>query len=306
MPESVRIAKVARAMESVRGTMTDYVAAAVEKSNGGREYTATQEMPRITDGCDANGMSEFEGKTVLVTGGGSGIGLATARRLVGAGASVVLAGRSSDRLEAAVKDLDAGDKVLAVPTDVARTGDLDGLIAQVQQRFGRLNGVFANAGVALSARTADVTEADFDQVVGANFKGTFFTVQKALPLLDEGGSIVLNASWLVHRGVGLASVYAASKAAVLNLARTFAPDLAERGIRVNTVTPGHVTTDMFDAVTGGNEQVQEFFRSQVALGRLGHAEDIADAVVFLLSPRASYITGQELVVDGGLVGSVPS
>ncbi|MEV4249561.1 glucose 1-dehydrogenase [Streptosporangium canum] len=251
-------------------------------------------------------MSEFEGKTVLVTGGGSGIGLATARRLVGAGASVVLAGRSSDRLEAAVKDLDAGDKVLAVPTDVARTGDLDGLIAQVQQRFGRLNGVFANAGVALSARTADVTEADFDQVVGANFKGTFFTVQKALPLLDEGGSIVLNASWLVHRGVGLASVYAASKAAVLNLARTFAPDLAERGIRVNTVTPGHVTTDMFDAVTGGNEQVQEFFRSQVALGRLGHAEDIADAVVFLLSPRASYITGQELVVDGGLVGSVPS
>jgi NAD(P)-dependent dehydrogenase (short-subunit alcohol dehydrogenase family) len=115
---------------------------------------------------------------------------------------------------------------------------------------------------------------------------------------------VVNSSWLVHRGVGLASVYAASKAAVLNLARTLAPDLAEHGIRVNTVTPGHVETEMFDGVTGGNDQVREYFRSQVALGRLGQPEDIADAVVFLLSPRASYITGQELVVDGGLCTSV--
>jgi NAD(P)-dependent dehydrogenase (short-subunit alcohol dehydrogenase family) len=249
-------------------------------------------------------MAEFDGKTVLITGGGSGIGLATAQRLVDAGANVVLAGRSTDRLDKAVADLDAGDRVLTVATDVSSTADLDTLVAAVKDRFGTLNGVFANAGTASSARSADVVEADFDQVVGTNFKGVYFTVQKALPLLENGASVVVNSSWLVHRGVGLASVYAASKAAVLNLARTLAPDLAERGIRVNTVTPGHVETEMFDGVTGGNDQVREYFRSQVALGRLGQPEDIADAVVFLLSPRASYITGQELVVDGGLCTSV--
>lgn len=250
-------------------------------------------------------MTEFAGKTVLITGGGSGIGLATAQQLVDAGANVVLAGRSPERLEKAVRDLAAEDRVLAVPTDVSRTADLDALVGQVRQRFGRLDGVFANAGIASSARSADVTEADFDQVTGTNFKGAYFTVQKALPLFDDGGSVVLNSSWLVHRGVGLASVYAASKAAVLNLARTLAPDLAERGIRVNTITPGHVATEMFDGVTGGNDQVREFFRSQVALGRLGEPADIAEAVVFLLSPRASYVTGQEFVIDGGLVSSVP-
>ncbi|WP_436491848.1 SDR family NAD(P)-dependent oxidoreductase [Actinokineospora sp. HUAS TT18] len=250
-------------------------------------------------------MSEFDGKSVLITGGGSGIGLATARRLVDAGARVAIAGRDGDRLEAAAKELDAGERVIAVQADVARVGELDGLIGEIQSKFGSLDGVFANAGVGLNARTADITEADFDSVVGTNFKGAFFTVQKALPILNDGASIVFNASWLVHRGMGMGSLYAASKAAVLNLARTLAPDLAERGIRVNTVTPGHIKTEMFDAVTG-NDQVREFFRGQVAIGRLGDPSDIADAVLYLLSARSSYITGQELVVDGGLVGSVPS
>ncbi|MFC7613513.1 SDR family NAD(P)-dependent oxidoreductase [Actinokineospora soli] len=249
-------------------------------------------------------MSEFDGKTVLITGGGSGIGLATARRLVGAGAQVVLAGRSAERLASAAKELDAGDRVLTVPTDVSSTADLDALATAVQDRFGGLTGVFANAGIGLSGRTADITEDAFDSVVAANFKGVFFTVQKALPLLAEGSSIVLNSSWLVHRGMGLGSVYAATKAAVLNLAQTLAPDLADRGIRVNTVTPGHIHTEMFEGVTGGNEQVIEYFRGQVALGRIGKPEDIADAVAFLLSARSAYITGQELVVDGGLTGSV--
>ncbi len=262
-------------------------------------------MHRTLGECDPDRMSEFEGKSVLITGGGSGIGLATARRLLDAGARVAIAGRDAERLEAAAKELDGGDSVLTVAADVSNTADLDRLIAAVKDGFGTIDGVFANAGVGLNARTADITEADFDQVVDTNFKGAFFTVQKALPILADGGSIVFNASWLVHRGMGMGSVYAASKAAVLNLARTLAPDLADRGIRVNTVTPGHIKTEMFDAVTG-NDQIREFFRGQVAIGRLGDPTDIADAVLFLLSPRSSYITGQEIVVDGGMVGSVPS
>jgi NAD(P)-dependent dehydrogenase (short-subunit alcohol dehydrogenase family) len=250
-------------------------------------------------------MTEFEGKTVLVTGGGSGIGLATARRLVEAGAQVVLAGRSAERLAKAERDLGSEDRVLAVPTDVSCLADIDALYSRVRQRFGRLDGIFANAGIGLNARTAEVSEADFDRVLGANFKGVYFIVQKGLPLFDDGGSVVLNASWLVHRGMGAASVYAATKAAVLSLSRTLAPDLAGQRIRVNTITPGHIVTEMFQAVTG-NDQVREYFRGQVALGRLGAPDDIADAVLFLLSPRASYITGQELIVDGGLVSSFPS
>ncbi|MET8161242.1 glucose 1-dehydrogenase [Sphaerisporangium sp. NPDC005289] len=249
-------------------------------------------------------MAEFTGKTVLITGGGSGMGLATAQRLLDAGADVVLAGRSEDRLESAVKDLDAGDRVLAVPADVSRTADLDRLAARIGERFGGLDGVFANAGVAGFSRSADVTEEDFDGLVGVNFKGVYFTIQKSLPLLRDGGSIVINGSWLTHRGLAFTSVYAATKAAVINLARTLAPDLGVRGIRVNAVSPGYIVTEMFEAISTTPE-AQEECRSHVALGRLGSAADVADAAVFLLSSRASYITGQEIVVDGGLTTSVP-
>jgi NAD(P)-dependent dehydrogenase (short-subunit alcohol dehydrogenase family) len=248
-------------------------------------------------------MAEFDGRTVLITGGGTGIGLGTARRLVGSGARVVLAGRDGDRLDRAVTELGAGDRALAVPTDVSSTADLDRLAERIQERFGSLHGIFANAGVGVAAPAEAITEADFDRVIGTNFKGVFFTVQKALPLLADGASVVLNASWTVHRGMPTGTLYAASKAAVSNLARTFAPELASRGIRVNTITPGHIVTEMFEAITG-NEQVREFFRGQVPLGRLGQPDDIADVVLFLLSPRSSYITGQEIVVDGGLISSV--
>ncbi len=249
-------------------------------------------------------MTEFEGKTVLITGGGSGMGLATAQRLVDAGARVVLAGRSEERLATAAKGLDADDRVLAVPADVSQTGDLDRLASEIEQRFGGLDGVFANAGVASFGLSAFVTEEDFDGIVGINLKGVYFTIQKSLPLLRDGSAVVINGSWLAHKGLAFTSVYAATKAAVINLTRTLAPDLGARGIRVNAVSPGYIVTDMFTAISS-TEEAQEQCRSQVALGRLGSAEDVADAAFFLLSSRSSYITGQELVVDGGLTTSVP-
>jgi NAD(P)-dependent dehydrogenase (short-subunit alcohol dehydrogenase family) len=249
-------------------------------------------------------MSEFEGKAVLITGGSSGIGLATAQRLLDVGARVVITGRSRERLDDAVKELDAGDRVLDVAADVASTADLDRLLAEVQQRFGQLDGVFANAGIALFGRGGDAAESDFDQVMGTNLKGVFFTVQKALALLADGGSIVLSASWLVHRGMAFTPLYSASKAAVLSLARTLAADLAPRGIRINSVSPGYIKTPMFDGISS-TEEMREAARSQVALGRLGRPEDVADAVLFLLSQKASYITGHDLLVDGGLIHSIP-
>lgn len=249
-------------------------------------------------------MAEFEGRTILVTGGGSGIGLATARRLVEAGARVVIAGRTADRLRAAAESLGAPDRVLAVPTDVAHGRDVTRLMAAVEHRFGQLHGVFANAGIARFNLGSAVTDDEFDDLMGTNVRGVFHTVQKAMPLLAEGASVVVNGSWLAHRGLATTPVYAAGKAAVVNFARSLAADLGGRRIRINAVSPGYIVTDMFldIAVT---EESREAARSQVALGRLGRPEDVADVVVFLLSDRSSYVTGQELLVDGGLITSVP-
>jgi NAD(P)-dependent dehydrogenase (short-subunit alcohol dehydrogenase family) len=261
-------------------------------------------MQREGGGCEAGDMPEFDGKTVLITGGGSGIGLATARRLVDARANVVLAGRRVETIDAAAKELDpTGDRVLPVGTDVSRVDELDELISRIRVRFGRLDGVFANAGTAFSSRSDSVTEADFDRVVSVNFKGAFFTIQKAVPLFDTGGSVVVNGTCLAHRGNGFASVYAATKAAVTNLTRSLAADLAEKGIRVNAVSPGFVPTDLLDSVVP--TEAHDAIRAQIPLGRLGRPEDVADVVTFLMSPRAAYITGQDLGVDGGLVSSDP-
>ncbi|MGK8491499.1 glucose 1-dehydrogenase [Nocardia asiatica] len=246
--------------------------------------------------------SRFDGQVALVTGGSSGMGLATARRLLTEGARVVVTGRDKTRLDAAVAELNGDDRVVAIPGDAGRVADLDALVAAIRDRHGRLDVVFANAGVASFRPHAEITEDEFDRVVDTNFKGVFFTIQKALPLLSEHAAIVINASWTLHRGLPGGTLYAATKAAVHNLARTLAAELGPRGIRVNSVSPGYIETPMFHDNVSPDAHAAVL--AEVASRRLGTAEDVADAVAFLASAEASYINGQDLVIDGGLVAAI--
>ena len=246
-------------------------------------------------------MGKLDGKVAVVTGGNSGIGLATARRFAAEGAKVVITGRRQAELDRAVAEV--GHGAIGVQGDVARLADLDRLFARVKEAHGRVDVLFANAGVANFAPIGTITEEHFDQIFDINVKGLLFTVQKALPLFVDGGSIILNASIVSVKGMGAFSVYSATKAAVRSFARTWTVDLKDRRIRVNALSPGPIDTPGVDALVGSPEQAAQFkagMITQVPLGRIGDADEIAKVAVFLASDDSSYVTGIELSVDGGM------
>ena len=246
-------------------------------------------------------MKRLEGKVALVTGGNSGIGLATAKRLQDEGARVAISGRSKKTLDEAVRAI--GNGVVAVQADVAKLSEVDRLYAEVSQKLGKIDVLFVNAGVAKFAPLAETTESTYDEQFDVNIKGAYFTIQKALPLLNDGASIILNTSVADSSGTVGASAYSATKAALRSLARTAAAELVGRGIRVNAVAPGPILTPIFGRTGLSQEAVDEFAKEMVAkvpMKRFGKPEEVAAAVVFLASQDASYITGVEINVDGGL------
>lgn len=246
-------------------------------------------------------MKRLEGKVAVVTGGNSGIGLAAAQRLRQEGARVAILGRDVKTLEAASKTI--GNGVLTVQGDVAHSKDLDKLFAAVSKQLGKIDVLFVNAGIAKFAPLADTPEGLYDEVFDVNVKGAYFTIQKALPFLNDGASIILNTSVAGIKGTAGTSAYSATKAAMRSLARTAAAELAARGIRVNTVAPGPIETPIFGRTGLPQQAMEEFARdiiAKVPLKRFGQPEEVAGAVAFLASQDASYITGVELNVDGGL------
>jgi NAD(P)-dependent dehydrogenase (short-subunit alcohol dehydrogenase family) len=245
-------------------------------------------------------MKKLEGKIALVTGGSTGIGLATAQRFVAEGAYVYITGRRQAELDAAVKTIGAG--VTAVRGDSSNLDDLDRLYAQIKQEKGRLDIVFANAAAGEFAPLGSITEEHYDKAFDVNVKGLLFTVQKALPLIPDGGSIILNASIVSIKGMPAFSVYSATKAAVRSFARSWTNDLKDRKIRVNAVSPGPIETPGVSGLVKTEEELKGLhaqLTAMVPLGRMGQPDEIAKVVVFLASDDASYVAGVELFVDGG-------
>jgi NAD(P)-dependent dehydrogenase (short-subunit alcohol dehydrogenase family) len=246
--------------------------------------------------------NRFENKVVVVTGGTSGIGLATAKAFAAEGASVFITGRRQDALDAAVRQ--SGGRVTGVQGDVSRLDDIDRLYDAVQQKHSHIDVVFANAGGGEFAPLGSITEEHYQRTFDTNVKGVLFTVQKALPLLRDGGSIVLASSTTSIAGTPAFSVYSATKAAVRNFARNWILDLKERRIRVNAVSPGVTETAGLNALFGGGEQsegTKSYLASLIPAGRIGQPEEIAKTVLFLASDEASFVNGAELFVDGGQV-----
>ena len=246
-------------------------------------------------------MRKLEGKIALVTGGSSGIGLATAKQFVAEGAYVYITGRRQVELDAAVEAI--GKNVTGIQSDVSKLEDLDRLYAAIEQEKGHLDVLFANAGGGQIAPLGSITEAHFDRTFNTNVKGLLFTVQKSLPLMSEGSSIVLTASTTSIKGTPGLSVYSATKAAVRSFARNWTLDLKDRQIRVNAVSPGVVPTPAYNLMGLTDEQIQAFVANQlntIPLGRVGTTDEVAKVVVFLASDDSSFVNGIELFVDGGM------
>jgi len=246
-------------------------------------------------------MDKLKSKIAVVTGGSSGIGFAIAERFIKEGATVYITGRRKPALDAAVKKL--GDKAKAIESDVSDLGDLDRLYSTVREAEGRLDVLVANAGVIASSQIEEATEEHFDGMFDINVKGTYFTLQKAIPLMGDGGSIILVSSCLATKGLAGHSVYNATKAAIRSLVRTAASELLASGIRVNTLSPGPVDTPIIEGQVGSPEAAEVFRKraaSVVPLGRIGRAEELAAAALFLASDESSFSTGTDLVVDGGM------
>ena len=245
-------------------------------------------------------MPRLDEKVSLVTGGTSGIGLAAAKALAKEGAFVYITGRRERELAAAVQEI--GRNATGVRGDVSNAHDLDGLFTQIREERGRLDILFANAGIAKYAALGNITEELYDSIFNVNGKGVLFTVQKALPLMRDGASIILNASVVGSKGLSSNSVYSATKASIRSFARTWTTDLKNRRIRVNAISPGTIDTPgLNDLLASGQagEQRRRTVSSAIPLGRFGRPDEVAKAVVFLASDESSYITGSEIFVDGG-------
>ena len=252
-------------------------------------------------------MIDFTNKTTVITGGSSGMGLETARRILQVGGNVVITGRTLSTLEEARSDLLQTDSEFANRLMIAQsdTSDWDAmgkLLEETRDRFGRLDNVFANAGIGIFKPLAELTVEDFDKLININLKGLFFTIQKAVPLMNDGGAILMTSSWTAHRGVAGAHLYSATKAALLSLVRTLTLELASRRIRVNSISPGYISTPIVQKIEMSPEALNAA-AAQVPFERWGDSDEVATAAAFLLSEAASYISGQDLIVDGGLVGA---
>ncbi len=245
-------------------------------------------------------MSKLKGKKALITGGTSGIGFETAKLFLLEGAGVTVTGQNEDRVKKAGEEL--GGDSLAVTADVSSLADLDLMVAEVREKFGKVDILFVNAGVLQMGQLSEVDESHFDFQVSVNFKGSFFTIQKVVPIMNDGGSIVINSSNANQIGIPGISVYSATKAALRSLSRTLSLELLDRKIRVNTVSPGPIETPIFGKTEIPADLAEEITKDIIAhnpMKRFGSPEEIAKAVLFLASDDSSYMTGEEIVVDGG-------